>query len=332
MTNVWEMLFQQNIYSQNSAAGKRSGGTCASGGAGACGPRKTVLSARWGGFAAPTGRQDETPGGATPLPTTPSERLRAAATITGVIPSYSGLQPGPIRARLERRSDMPGRKDITMNNPASHHKRRQRLGVRPGLEPYYHIDEHSPTRIVLHSHTGVNARAGYLFMARGLGLGLLAMLVFSIGFLNYVQQVEGAILSVLLAAVCGGVLGWLAFTGLIGGWAIATTTNQVLIDAESQTIVYTQCSQVFRQTRTRSQTLPMAYIETLRLRSRPFYPPGIFRRKQQVTIIELVTGTGEIWMIDSAADPDILMPTATALSEVLDLPLVHNPSTSATLV
>ncbi len=62
----------------NSDAGNRSGGTCASGGAEAAGPRKTVLSARCGGKAATTGRQEETPGGALLLPTTPSERLRDA--------------------------------------------------------------------------------------------------------------------------------------------------------------------------------------------------------------------------------------------------------------
>lgn len=216
-----------------------------------------------------------------------------------------------------------------MNNPASHQKRRQRLGVRPGLEPYYRLEEHSPTRVVLHSLIGANARAGHLFMARGFGLGLLSLIVFSIGFLNYVQQVEAALLSVLLATICGGVLAWLAFTGLIGGWAVATTTNQVLADAQSQTIVYTQCSQVFRQKRVRSQTLPMAYVETMRLRSRPFYPPGILQRKRQIAVLELVTGSGEIWLIDSAADPARLMPTATALSEVLDLPLAHETSTSA---
>jgi len=53
----------------------RSGGTCASRGAGAAGPRKTVVSARFGGEVATTGRNEETPGGATPLLTTPPERL-----------------------------------------------------------------------------------------------------------------------------------------------------------------------------------------------------------------------------------------------------------------
>ncbi len=55
----------------------RSGGTCASGSAGAAGPRKTFCSTGFGGKAAKTGRTEETPGGALPLPTTLPERLLA---------------------------------------------------------------------------------------------------------------------------------------------------------------------------------------------------------------------------------------------------------------
>ncbi len=62
---------RKNCHNRN-----RSGGTCASGGAGAAGPRKTFCSTRCGGKAATTGRTEETPGGALPLPTTPPERLR----------------------------------------------------------------------------------------------------------------------------------------------------------------------------------------------------------------------------------------------------------------
>ncbi len=62
----------------------RSGGTCASGGAGAAGPGKTFCSARCGGFAATPGRTEETPGGALPLPTTPPERLRKLPSVTSL--------------------------------------------------------------------------------------------------------------------------------------------------------------------------------------------------------------------------------------------------------
>ena len=72
---LYLLLDQEGGRTYTRYAGNCSGRTCASGGAGACGPRTTAVSARCDGFTSPTGRNEATPEGATPFLTTLPERL-----------------------------------------------------------------------------------------------------------------------------------------------------------------------------------------------------------------------------------------------------------------
>lgn len=209
--------------------------------------------------------------------------------------------------------------DTAIPEAAPRRVRRQRLGMRPGLEPYYAIVEHTPTRLVLRSQARANARVGYIFMARGAVLGLLALFGFCAGYFALVQNGADALGAVVLATLCGGVLGGLGFAGLVGGWAIASTTNSITVDADTRTIRFAQSSHVLHRARERTQTLYFDQIARLRLRSITFLPPGFLRRKRQIVALEMVTDEQYAWLVDSAAERIALQSTAAALSEVLGL-------------
>lgn len=212
-----------------------------------------------------------------------------------------------------------------MSESTPRRARRQRLGMRLGPEPYYALAEHTGTRLVLESRPEANKPAGYLLMARGAIFALVALFALCVSLITLVQNIDDAVGVVVLSTVCAGLLGGLAFSGLVGGWGIASTRNTIVADASAQTVVYTQRNRVLRQTRERTQTLPFAHIVGVCLRPRPFLTSGLRRRREQIMALELVTDDQQVWVVDSARDPAALMPTATALATVLGLELKQEP-------
>jgi len=208
-----------------------------------------------------------------------------------------------------------------MSEPTSRRIRRQRLGLRPGTEPYYQIAEQTDTRLVLQSRPGANRRAGYRFMAWGTALLLLGLLFFCLTYTTLGQQAESAFLSVAFGTVVLGVLGWLGLSRLVSGWAIATTANTITLDTADQSLVYAQRSQVLRRMRERTQTLHLKQVARLRLRPRTFKPPGLLQQVQSIVALEFVTDEGHVWLIDSADDPPALQLTATAFAQMLGMEL-----------
>ncbi len=200
---------------------------------------------------------------------------------------------------------------------------RQRLGLRPGLEPYYTVVEQTPTQLVLRSRPGANRRAGYTFMARGVVLIVLGLLFFSAGYINLSEGMEDAGISVIFGTVVLGILGWFGLRGVVTGWAVASTVNQITVDQETGTITYTQSNLIIRKRHKRTQTLPTSQVTQLRLRRRSFVSSGILARRYPIMALELLTATGTVWLVDSAADAAMLSETATALSAVLGLPVEH---------
>ncbi len=206
-----------------------------------------------------------------------------------------------------------------MSGPTSHRIRRQRLGLHPGTEPYYAITEQRDTRLVLQSHPGANVRAGYRFMARGVVLLLLGLLFFCLNYMALGEQAEGAFLSVAFGTIVLGVLGWFGLSGLVGGWAIASTANTITLDTTADTLVYTQRSRVLRQIRERTQTLHLAQVARLQLRPRIFKPAGVLQRARSIVALEFVTDEGHVWLIDSADNPAALQPATTAFAQILGM-------------
>jgi hypothetical protein len=193
--------------------------------------------------------------------------------------------------------------------------RRQRLGIRLSIEPYYAVAEQTPTCLVLQSQPGANARAGRLPMGCGILVGLLTPLIIFMFAGTSGSNLAGGV-------VFGALLAWpfIAIGFLIwnGGRAVATTSNSITVDSEAQTITY---SQVNRAHRPRSQTLQFEQIDHVRLRSRPAQTPGFFRRQVQVVALEMMTDEGYLWLVDSGTDPDALHPVATAMAQLIGVPL-----------
>lgn len=201
-----------------------------------------------------------------------------------------------------------------MNNPPARRIRRQRLGLRLGLELYYTIVEQTPTRLRLESRPGANARAGHTFMGCGGAIALITPLLILSLFIAGTQSIGDVVFGVLLSwpfAVIG-LMGWTS------GRAIATTHNSITIDRDADTIVYEQQNQVSRK---RSQTLHIDQIVAVRLRLRSFTPPGLFRRPRKIVALEMVTDEEFIWLVDSTIEREAILPTAQAVSDVLGIEL-----------
>lgn len=203
-----------------------------------------------------------------------------------------------------------------MTTPPAKRIRRQKLGLRPGLEPYYAIAEQTPTRLVLQSRPGANALAGQAFLGCGGAILVLGVLIVFSSFFTSTRLAGDAI--------CSGLLGWpfvfVALALLTGGRAISTTSNTITIDAETATVVYTQAN---RATRRRSQTLVFDQVARLRLRERTYTPPGLLRQPRPIVALELITDENFTWLIDSAANAAALQPLATAVAAVLQTPPVE---------
>ncbi len=208
-----------------------------------------------------------------------------------------------------------------MNKELKLSSTRQQLGLRPGVEPYYTVVEQTPTRLVLRSRPGANRRAGYTFMVRGFVLLVLGLLFFGAGYINLLEGMEDAWVSVIFGTVVLGILGWFGLRGVVTGWAVASTVNQITVDQGVGTIIYMQSNLIIRKRRKRTQTLAVSEVTQLRLRARSFVSSGLLARRRTIMALELLTNTGAVWLVDSAADAAALSATATALSAVLGLPV-----------
>lgn len=207
----------------------------------------------------------------------------------------------------------------TSASPPQRRIRRQRLSLRLGLEPYYALIEHTPTRLVLQSQPDANATTGRIYMGCATAIALLnPLIIFGIFFSG--AQTMGALVFGIILAWPFAAIGWL---GIRIGRAIATTINTVTVDGDARTIVYTQANRV---NRLRSQTLHFDQVARLRLRPHWVKPPGLFRRHRQTIALEMITDEGFTWLVDSAADPSVLMPTATTFAEMLGIPLSIDPT------
>ncbi|MCG8353351.1 MAG: hypothetical protein MI924_36765 [Chloroflexales bacterium] len=193
--------------------------------------------------------------------------------------------------------------------------RRQVVGRRPGLTPYYFIAEQTQEHLVLQSHPDANKRAGYRVMARGGAFLLLALLIFCLGVISGAQLPGGSFGSIAITTLVGGFLAGLGFLRFTGGLAVASTANQITVDAQERTITFIQTNRIARQ---RKQTLGFEQVARLRFRPRFFITTGLLSRRYRIMGFELVTTDDEVWLIDSAVAPDALEATAVALATLLE--------------
>jgi hypothetical protein len=116
-----------------------------------------------------------------------------------------------------------------------------------------------------------------------------------------------------------GIVGGL---GLIGGISLARTVNTITIDRASRTITFMQQSR-----RARRQTLRFDQVVRLCMRSVPFNTSFFLQRYRQIAALFFVTDETFSWLIDSAADSQALAATASAISDMVGLPVEDELST-----
>ncbi|RMG51747.1 MAG: hypothetical protein D6716_05185, partial [Chloroflexi bacterium] len=146
------------------------------------------------------------------------------------------------------------------------------------------------------------------FISGGL-LMFFAMVILIAGVLAALQELGFAVAG--LSAALAGLLGGLGIQRLVGGYAIATTTNEISLD--SDTFVIRQVSRVGRP---REQRIARTAIRGLRLRPYRIVTGGLIRRLQPVLVLEMLVGD-EVWILDSAAVPAALQPLVNALALAL---------------
>ncbi|WP_322814163.1 hypothetical protein [Chloroflexus sp.] len=186
---------------------------------------------------------------------------------------------------------------------------RQRLGRRLSLLPYYEVIVAEPDRLHLRSYPQANrSHALPSFIGGGL-LMFFAMVILIAGVLAALQELGFAVAG--LSAALAGLLGGLGIQRLVGGYAIATTTNEISLD--SDTFVIRQVSRVGRP---REQRIARTAIRGLRLRPYRIVTGGLIRRLQPVLVLEMLVGD-EVWILDSAAVPAALQPLVNALALAL---------------
>jgi hypothetical protein len=191
----------------------------------------------------------------------------------------------------------------------------QRLGRRLGLEPYYRIVEQRPGRLRLESRPEANAGAGRRIMAGGAALIAVAALIALSGL--YAAGSGVGFAAAALGAVVGGFLGAIGYQRAFGGYAVLTTRNSIEADSAAGAMIFTQGNKVAPE---RTQRLPLAAVTGLRLRRRPFATGALVKRAQPVVALELLAGR-EVWIVDSAEEPERLRELAEGLSEVLGVEL-----------
>jgi hypothetical protein len=188
---------------------------------------------------------------------------------------------------------------------------RQRLGRRLSPLPYYEVIVAEPDRLHLRSYPQANrSHALPSFISGGL-LMFFAMVILIAGVLAALQELGFAVAG--LSAALAGLLGGLGIQRLVGGYAIATTTNEISLD--SDTFVIRQVSRVGRP---REQRIARTAIRGLRLRPYRIVTGGLIRRLQPVLVLEMLVGD-EVWILDSAAVPAALQPLVNALALALAL-------------
>lgn len=186
---------------------------------------------------------------------------------------------------------------------------RQRLGRRLSPLPYYEVIVAEPDRLHLRSYPQANrSHALPSFISGGL-LMFFAMMILIAGVLAALQELGFAVAG--LSAALAGLLGGLGIQRLVGGYAIATTTNEISLD--SDTFVIRQVSRVGRP---REQRIARTAIRGLRLRPYRIVTGGLIRRLQPVLVLEMLVGD-EVWILDSAAVPAALQPLVNALALAL---------------
>ncbi|WP_322489790.1 hypothetical protein [Chloroflexus sp.] len=190
---------------------------------------------------------------------------------------------------------------------------RQRLGRRLGLTPYYQVVVAEPDRVHLRSYPQANRAAALPLFVGGGVLMAIAVVALLAGVLASLQELGFATAG--LSAAAGGLFGGLAIQRLIGGYAIATTANEITLDAETFTI-----RQISRVGRPREQQIDRAAITGLRLRPYRIVAGGLVRRLQPVLAFELLVGD-EVWIIDSAVVPAALQPLVNAMVLALGMPV-----------
>ncbi|MEF3274278.1 MAG: hypothetical protein K6356_07735 [Chloroflexus sp.] len=190
---------------------------------------------------------------------------------------------------------------------------RQRLGRRLGPTPYYQVVLAEPDQLHLQSHPQANRYAAIPLFISGGVLIVIALAALLTGVLASLQGFGFA--SAGLSAAIGGLFGGLAIQRLVGGYAIATTTNEIVLDAANFTI-----RQTSRIGRPRVQRIDRTAISGLRLRPYRIVTGSLLRRLQPVLVLEMLVGD-EVWIIDSAAVPAALQPLVNAMALALSLPV-----------
>jgi hypothetical protein len=187
----------------------------------------------------------------------------------------------------------------------------QRLGRRLGLEPYYTVAEQSEALLRLESRPEANRKVGMAIIGLGVALLLVGVLLALSGLINAAAGSGFAVAA--LAAVLAGLIGGFGYQRIVGGYAILSTRNQIICDAEEGTITFWQGSKVGRA---RAQQLFLAQVSGLRLRRRPLAVGWPLRRVRPIVALELSVAD-QIWLVDSAADAEALRPSAEGLATVL---------------
>lgn len=188
---------------------------------------------------------------------------------------------------------------------------RQRLGRRLSAVPYYQVLVAEPDRLHLRSYPQANRPAALPLLVGGGVLMLVAMAVLVAGVLAALQELGFAAAGI--SAAIAGLFGGLGIQRLVGGYAIATTTNEIILDNESFTM-----RQTSRVGRPREQRVVRTAISGLRLRPYRIVTSGLIRRLQTVLTLEMLVGE-EVWIIDSAAVPAALQPVVNALALALGM-------------
>ncbi|MBP1467081.1 hypothetical protein EYB53_015305 [Candidatus Chloroploca sp. M-50] len=193
----------------------------------------------------------------------------------------------------------------------------QRIGRRLSVEPYYMLVEQSPERVELASRSDANRSVGMRVVAGGAAMIVVALIIAVSGLWSAGAGSGFAVAA--LASVIGGLLGGLGFQRMLGGYAILTTYNTLVADAEAQTLVLRQASRVGAA---RTQLLRFHQITSLRLNRRPLAVGWPIRRLQPIVALELLVGD-HVWVIETAADAGDLVALAQALATVLEKEFVR---------
>jgi hypothetical protein len=201
-----------------------------------------------------------------------------------------------------------------MSNQRLPTPKRQLIGRRLGIEPYYAVTMRSPKRVELHSHPQEVRRPGLRIALGGAALLAVGLLLLISAALNAGRGDSFA--NVALVVALGGLLGGIGGRRLLGGIAVATTRNSIVADATERIIVYTQSNRVAR---VRSQYLHFDQVRNLRRVERTLLTSGPLQRRVPLIILEFVLVEGEAWLVDSAADGAKLNEAAEALAEVLSV-------------